>query len=84
MEPQCLACGRHPAATTDEWPALCESCLERTGDEIEPGARVICTVDNNCSGIVERMENYDQLAVVRTNDGGEAWIPIQELVRVTD
>jgi hypothetical protein len=83
VEPQCLACGLYPADTIEEVPPLCALCLERAGDEIEPGARVICTVDNSCSGIIDRLENDDQLAVVRTNDGGEAWIPIQELVRAT-
>jgi len=82
MAEACLACGTNPAATTDEWPALCETCLERAGEEIEPGSRVICTVDHGCSGVVDRLENYDQLAVVRTNDGGEAWVPIPEMVRV--
>jgi len=82
MSEQCLACGGQPVATTEEWPALCESCLERVGDEIEPGARVICTVDHGCSGVVDRLENDDQLVVVRTDDGGEAWVPIQETVRV--
>jgi len=82
MSERCLACGRHPSATTEEWPALCASCLARVGDEIEVGASVICTVDHGCSGVVDRLENYDQLAVVRTNDGGEAWVPILEMVRV--
>jgi hypothetical protein len=81
MSRKCLACGRRPAATTPQWPALCASCLNRAGQRIGPGARVICEVDDGCSGIVNRIE--DGLAVVTTNDGQEAWVPIQEMIRVS-
>jgi hypothetical protein len=81
MSRKCLACGRRPAATTPEWPALCSSCLNRTGERIKPGARVICEIDDGCSGTIDRIK--DGLAVVTTNDGKEAWVPIPELVRVT-
>ncbi len=82
MSRPCLACGRRPAATTPEWPALCASCLDRTGERIRPGARVICTVDDGCSGTVDRLVDDGQLVVVRTEDGQEAWVPVCELVRV--
>jgi len=82
MSRQCLACGQRPVATTPDWPALCASCLKRTGQFITPGARVICEIDDACSGTVHRLEN--DLAVVTTNDGKEAWVPIPELVAVTN
>jgi hypothetical protein len=83
MSRTCLACGRRPAATTEEWPALCEPCLDRSGERIEPGIDVVCTVSDGRGGTVERLENDGFLAVVRTDDGGEAWVPVCELVRVT-
>jgi hypothetical protein len=83
MSRQCLACGSRPAETTPEWPALCASCLDRAGKRIQTGIRVICTVDHGCSGSVDRLVDDDQLVVVRTADGQEAWVPIQELVLVT-
>ncbi len=83
MSRQCLACGVHPAITTPEWPALCAACLNRAGDDIRAEAQVVCTVDHGCSGIVDRLVDDDQLVVVRTHDGKEAWVPIQEMVRVT-
>jgi hypothetical protein len=61
-------------------PALCSDCLKRVGDDIVPGCPVVCTMANDCDGIVDRLE--DGLVVVRTGDGGEAWLPLQELVRV--
>jgi hypothetical protein len=81
MSRECIACGQRPATTLPEWPALCASCLDRTGESISPGALVICEVDHECSGTVSRIE--DILAVVITNDGKEAWVPIPELVAVT-
>ena len=81
MSRKCLACSRCSAATTPEWPALCASCLDRAGARIKPGARVVCEVDDACSGTVNRIE--DGLAVVITNDGKEAWVPIPELIAVT-
>jgi hypothetical protein len=85
MTSQCLACGARPAVipTNPKWPALCAPCLGRAGDDIGPGARVLCTVSNGCSGTVDRLVDDDQLVVVRTEDGKEAWVPIQEMVRVT-
>jgi hypothetical protein len=82
MERQCLACGKRPAATTPEWPVLCAPCLDRAGEQVEPGARVICTVDHACSGTVDRLVDDGQLVVVKTADGQEAWVPIQEMVWV--
>lgn len=82
MPRQCTACSRRPAATTPEWPALCQSCLDRCGEQIEPGVRVVCEVDESCNGTVSRLE--DGLAIVTTTDGGEAWLPIPELVAVID
>ena len=79
----CLACGARPAATTPEWPALCERCLDRAGEEIEPGAPVVCTASGGCGGRVDRLENDGFMAVVRTDDGQDAWVPACELVRVT-
>lgn len=81
MSRRCTACGRRPAATTPEWPALCQPCLDRAGEKIKPGARVICEVDDGCSGTVDRIE--DGLAVVATADGKEAWVPIPELITVS-
>jgi hypothetical protein len=80
MSRQCLACGQRPAATTPEWPALCDSCLDREGERVSPGDKVICSVDHGCSGTVDRLEDDDQYIVVRTNDGKEAWVPRQEIV----
>jgi hypothetical protein len=80
MSRHCLACGHRSVATTPEWPALCAACLDRAGKRIKPGARVICEVADGCSGTVNRIE--DGLAVVTTNDGQEAWVPIPELIAV--
>jgi hypothetical protein len=80
MPRKCLACGKRPAATTPEWPALCNSCLNRSGQGIKPGIRVVCEVDDACSGTVDRIE--DGLAVVCSDAGKEAWVPIQELIPV--
>lgn len=82
MSRKCLACGRRPAATTPEWPALCSSCLNRAGERIKPGARVVCEVDDGCSGTVDRLVDDGQIVVVKTASGQEAWVPIQELVRI--
>lgn len=83
MSRQCLACGKRPADTTPEWPALCLTCLDRTGERIKPRAHVICTVDSGCSGIVDWLVDDGFIAVVKTDDGPEAWVPVGELVRVT-
>ena len=77
----CLACSKQPAATIEKYPALCRSCLARVGQNITPGATVICETAHNCSGIVDRLAD-EMLVVVRTSDGGEAWVPRVELVRV--
>ncbi len=81
MVRRCFACGGRSVVTTPEWPALCTSCLDRIGEPIRPGACVICRVDDRCNGIVNRIK--DDLAVVATNDGKEAWVPIPELVAIT-
>jgi hypothetical protein len=73
---------RETAITTDDFPASCPSCLDRGGERVAPGDRVICSVDHGCSGTVDRLEDDDQLVVVRTTDGKEAWVPHQELVPV--
>lgn len=80
MKRVCLACRRRSADTTPDYPALCVPCLHRAGRSLKPGTRVICTIDDGCSGVVNRIE-YG-LAVVATNDGQEAWIPIAETVAV--
>ena len=82
MQRQCLACGQRPAATTPEWPALCHPCLDSAGERIEPGARVVCTVDAGCSGVVERLEEDGHIAVVRTASGPDAWVSVGDMVRV--
>jgi class 3 adenylate cyclase len=56
--------------------------LYRSGERIKPRVRVICTEADDCGGTVERLEHDGFLAVVRTDDGGEAWVPVCELVRV--
>jgi len=81
MARRCLACGQ-PAITLPDWPALCGSCIDRTSDEIEAGASVVCNTDERCSGVVDRLE--DDLAVVTTANGAEAWVPVCDLVRVAD
>ena len=78
---KCLACGQHPRATLPRFPALCLPCLDRAGENITAGARVICTVDHGCSGTVERVDDY--FGIVRTHDGHAAWVPTCVLVRVT-
>ena len=39
------------------------------------------TIDQNCGGMMERLENDGQIVVVQTHDGSEEWLPIQEVVR---
>lgn len=80
MSRKCIACGRRPADTLPEYPALCLTCLDRAGERIQPAARVVCHVDESCSGTVKQMDG--DLAVVTTNDGEDAWLPRQELIRV--
>jgi hypothetical protein len=55
--------------------------LERAGDPIKPGDQVICRVDENASGTVERIVD-ENMAVVRTARDSNAWLPIGDLVRV--
>jgi hypothetical protein len=83
MNRTCLACHQRDADTLPEYPALCIPCLERVGENIEPGASVICVNDDGCSGIVERLTD-EMLAIVRTRDGGKAWVPQVDLVRVVE
>ena len=78
---KCLACGIRPAATEEDWPALCEPCLDRAGEPVKPGARVVGVVDGACSGTVDRIEDSD-LVVVRTIEGGEEWVPVADIVAV--
>jgi hypothetical protein len=54
-----------------------------TSTDIEPGTRVVCTVDNGCSGTVDRLEDDGLLVIVRTTDVQKVWVPIQDMVRVT-
>lgn len=79
----CLACGRRPADTLPEWPALCAPCIKRTGQHIKPGVRVICESSLGCSGTVDRLVDGGVLAVVRTGNNQETCVPVIELVRVT-
>ena len=79
-ERKCLACGIRPAATDEDWPAICEECLDRAGEPVEPRARVVCVVDGGLSGILDRIE--DDLVVVRTIEGEEAWLPQADVVAV--
>lgn len=81
MDRICLACSKHAADTIEKYPALCRSCLARAGQDIIPGAHVICENAQNCSGIVDHFAD-EMIVVVRTSDGGEAWVPRVELVRV--
>lgn len=75
---KCKACRTRSSITIDGYAPLCGRCLDRTGDGIKAGRRVVCEVDDSCSGIVARM--VDGYAVIETHDGGEAWIPTAELV----
>ena len=81
MDRICLGCKSDEVATVEEFPALCAPCMARIGDGIEPGAQVICEVDDSCSGEVKFMAD-EELAVIETRDGCEAWVPVVELVRV--
>src|SRR5437762_10985015 len=31
---KCLACGQRPAATDDDYPALCQPCQDRAGEQV--------------------------------------------------
>jgi hypothetical protein len=81
---KCVACGRHPSESVDEpaIPPLCRSCWDGAGEQIVVGAHVVCTADDSCNGIVDRFEDDLTIAVVRADDGNEAWVPTIELVRV--
>jgi hypothetical protein len=79
MKRMCLACGKRPADTLAEYPALCKPCINRSGQPVKAGDRVVCEVDEGCSGTVGRIE--DGLAVITTKKG-EAWVPIAELIKV--
>lgn len=80
MIQRCLACGRQPEMIAPDWPGLCETCLYQDGEPIVAGAKVVCRVDVTCNGTVTRIE--DDIAVVQTTDGPEAWVPIADLVGV--
>jgi len=82
MARKCIACGKRPAATTPEWPALCAACLHRAGQSITPGERVVCTVDGACNGWVHQLADDGFLAVVRTVTGEEVTLPAGNMVRV--
>jgi len=77
----CLACGRHASATLLPEPALCERCLDRAGAPLKPGDRVVCTVDETCSGTVERIED-DTTIIVRTASGTHVHLPIEDLITI--
>jgi len=77
-----LACHQRPADTIAEFPALCIECLDRAGTDIEAACAVVCTVGESCGGMVDRLEDDGQYAIVRTHSGKKAWLPIQEVVRV--
>lgn len=81
MNRTCPACHQRDADTLHEYPALCTPCFKRAGNDIEPGASVICEIDHGCSGIVDRLAD-EMIVVVRNPDGHEAWVPRVELVRV--
>ena len=63
-----------------DYPALCKPCMNRSGRPVKAGDRVVCEVDDGCSGTVSRIE--DGLAVIATNNGREAWVPIGEVIKV--
>lgn len=79
---QCIACGAADSISIDEdgVPPLCGLCWNRAGEQIDPGAAVICTVDHpGCSGIVRSLVD-DYLAIVETYDGRDAHVPFADLV----
>lgn len=81
MTQKCVACGTRTADTENGWTPLCEQCLERAGEPVQPGDRVVCRVDENASGTVVRIVD-EHMAVVRTSRDADAWLPIGDLVRV--
>ena len=66
MQRQCLACGQRPAATTPEWPALCQPCLDRAGERIEPAEAM--------AGLKQRLvrPHYTRLAFISSINEGIA------------
>ena len=78
----CLACGTPDHDRLPEYPPLCNGCLARAGTGLKFDGRVICTIDNGCSGILDRYDRHGLYGIVITDDGAEAWIPICELVAV--
>lgn len=80
MPRTCTACNNRESITLDEFPALCDECLDRSGLNINVGARVVDTICESHNGIVERMDNG--LAIVRNADGHEIHTPSVMLIRV--
>lgn len=75
---KCKACLKNNSIIIDDSAPLCGQCLNRAGRGVNVGSRVVCEVDDSCSGSVRRI--VDSLAVIDTNAGREAWVPVAELV----
>lgn len=85
MSTKCIACRKRNSTSVDEpgIPPLCNECWGRTGDrDVRVGAKVVCTAHVEYNGTIRCMDDSDFIAIVKTDDGGEAWIPVAELVAV--
>lgn len=77
----CECCGKRESVSTEEATPLCNECWARAGDDgVRVGANVVCTTDKSCSGTIRCMDDSDFIAIVKTTDGSDAWIPVCELV----
>jgi hypothetical protein len=83
MSKKCIACPRGRSISVDEpgVPQLCRSCWDRAGQRIRVGSRVVSTEDDASSGIVRKIVDGN-IAVIDSDDRGEAWLPTVLLVAV--